>query len=267
MEIVIAIIISSVVAVIAYKKSSLSLSGSIAAIILGTSIFSFGGSIPFILMFVFFISSSIISKVGKSDKSYLNKIHEKSDTRDFVQVIANGGVALICLVIFQATKDMSFFIASAVSFAASNSDTWASEIGVLSRGKTISIITGKKIEKGISGGISLLGTVAALLGSTVIGIAYTVLYILVVGYDKKSLIVAIIIILSGFLGSIIDSILGVTIQGQFINELEGQITEKKFSSSKENKLISGYKFINNDTVNILSNFIVTMLSILVLKVI
>ena len=145
----------------------------IAAIILGTAIFSLGGSIPFTLMLVFFISSSIISKIGKNKKKGLDKIHEKSDARDFVQVIANGGVAVICLFLFQKTKDIRFFIASAVSFAAANSDTWASEIGVLSKGKTISIITGKKIEKGVSGGISLLGTVSAFLGATVIGIAYT----------------------------------------------------------------------------------------------
>lgn len=264
LEIIIGLISSTIIALVAYKKKSLNKSGMIAAIILGTAIFSLGGSIPFTLMLVFFISSSIISKIGKNKKKGLDKIHEKSDARDFVQVIANGGVAVICLFLFQKTKDIRFFIASAVSFAAANSDTWASEIGVLSKGKTISIITGKKIEKGVSGGISLLGTVSAFLGATVIGIAYTTIYILLVGYDKKSLIILFIIIILGFLGSIVDSILGITIQGQYIDDIEGNITEKKFNGRKENRLISGFRFINNDVVNILSNFIVTTLSILIL---
>lgn len=264
MELVIGIISSFIIALVAYKKKSLNASGVVAAIILGTAIFSFGGIIPFILMLVFFISSSIISKIGKNKKRNLDKIQEKGDARDFVQVIANGGLALICLLLFQITKDIKFFIASAVSFAASNSDTWASEIGVLSKGKTISIITGREIEKGVSGGVSLLGTVAALLGATVIGLLYTILNIAFLGYDKNCFEILLLIVVLGFLGSIVDSILGVTVQGHYINESNGNVTEKKFNGKKENNLKSGYKFINNDVVNILSNLIVITISILIL---
>ncbi|MBM6839600.1 DUF92 domain-containing protein, partial [Clostridium saudiense] len=124
-------------------------------------------------MLVFFISSSIISRIAKIQKISLEKIHEKGDARDFIQVIANGGIALICVILFQVTKDIKFLIASAVSFSVSNSDTWASELGVLSKGNTRSILTGKIIEKGVSGGVSLLGTLSAFLGATVIGLSYT----------------------------------------------------------------------------------------------
>ena len=68
----------------------------------------------------------------------------------------------------------------------------------------------------------------------------------------------------GFLGSILDSILGVTIQGHYIDELSEKITEKKFNGYRKNRLISGYRFINNDMVNILSNLIITTISILIL---
>ena len=250
-------------AIIAYKKNSLSMSGVVSAIILGTIIFILGGSIQFSLMLIFFISSSFISKIGKSKKKTIDKIHEKGDRRDFIQVIANGGIALICLVLFQITKDISFFVASAVSFAVSNSDTWASEIGVLSKGKTISIITGKRIEKGVSGGVSLLGTVFALLGSVVIGVSYAILNIFILGYNKNIFKILLLVILFGFLGSIVDSILGATIQGQYINDIDGYITEKKCDGNKDNRLISGCKFINNDAVNILSNLITVIIYILV----
>ena len=264
MKIIIGIIISAAISIIAYNKKSLNRSGMIAAIILGSFIFIFGGMIPFMLMLVFFISSSIISKIGKIKKRNLDKIHEKGDARDFIQVIANGGIALICVLLFQITKDPKFLIASAVSFAASNSDTWASELGVLSRGKTISIITGKRIEKGVSGGVSLLGTVSALLGATVIGLSYTINYIFTFGYDKNMIKILLIITLLGFLGSIVDSILGVTIQGHYIDESSGYITEKKVNGDRKNRLISGYRFINNDMVNIISNLIVTTIAILIL---
>ena len=264
MKIIIGIVVSALISLAAYKKKSLSKSGVIAAIIIGTAIFSLGGIIPFVLMMIFFISSSIISKLGKKRKLYLRDIHEKGDARDYVQVIANGGVALIFLVIFQITKDIKFFAASAVSFAVSNSDTWASEIGVLSKGRTISILTGKEIARGMSGGMSILGTVAAFLGSSLIALSYIFLDILIFGYNKNSLKILIIIIILGFLGSIIDSILGVTVQGQYIDESDGHITEKKHSIKCHNKLIKGFSIINNDAVNILSNLIVTVLSILIL---
>ena len=264
MKIIIGIITSVIIAIIAYNKKSLNRSGMIAAILLGSSIFVLGGIIPFTLMLVFFVSSSIISKIGKVKKKKLEKIHEKGDERDFIQVIANGGIALICVLLFQITKDPKFLIASAVSFAASNSDTWASELGVLSRGKTISIITGKRIEKGVSGGVSLLGTVSALLGATVIGLSYTISYIITLGYDKNIMKILLLIILLGFLGSIVDSILGVRIQGHYIDESSGNVTEKKVNGDRKNRLISGYRFINNDMVNILSNLIVTAIFVLIL---
>ena len=264
MKIIIGIIISVIIAIIAYNKKSLNRSGMITAILLGSLIFVLGGIIPFMLMLVFFISSSIISKIGKIKKRNLDKIHEKGDERDFIQVIANGGIALICVLLFQITKDPKFLIASAVSFAASNSDTWASELGILSKGKTISIITGKRIEKGVSGGVSLLGTLSALLGSTVIGLSYTISYIITLGYDKNIIKILLLIILLGFLGSIVDSVLGVTIQGHYIDESSGDVTEKKVNGDRKNRLISGYRFINNDMVNILSNLIVTAIFVLIL---
>lgn len=264
MKIIIGVLISAVIAIIAYNKKSLNRSGMIAAIILGSSIFILGGIIPFILMLIFFISSSIISKIGKIKKRNLDKIHEKGDARDFIQVIANGGIALICVLLFQITKDVKFLVASAVSFASANSDTWASELGVLSKGKTISIITGKSIEKGISGGVSLLGTASAFLGATVIGVSYTISYIFAWGYDNNIIKILLLIVLLGFLGSIVDSVLGVTIQGNYIDEASGNVTEKRINGARRNCLISGYRFINNDMVNILSNLIVTAISILIL---
>lgn len=264
MEIFIGIISSTIIALVAYNKKSLNISGTIAAIILGSSIFFLGGIIPFIIMLVFFISSSIISKVGKSKKKNLDRIHEKGDARDFIQVIANGGIALICLVLFRINMDSKFLIASAVSFAASTSDTWASEIGVLSKGKTISIITGKRIEQGVSGGISLLGTFSAVLGAILIGLLYSILHIFTFEYNKNILGVFLLIVILGFLGSIIDSILGEKFQGHYINEVDGSVTEKKYNGNRKNYLISGYRFINNDVVNILSNLIVTAISLVIL---
>lgn len=258
------IIPSLIIAYIAFRKGSLNTSGAVTAVFLGTSIFALGGVIPYILMVVFFISSSIFSKLGKKRKKSLDNIHEKGDKRDYIQVFANGGIALFCLFLFKVTDDSKFFIAAAVSFAASNSDTWASELGVLGKGKTISLIRGKVIERGISGGVSLFGTIAALLGSLLIASIFTITSIYNIGYSGNTMNIFFTIALCGFLGSIIDSIIGDTIQGQYKDNINGIITEKKYSDKGKNELIKGYSIINNDIVNVASNLIATVIALIIL---
>ena len=54
-----------------------------------------------------------------------------------------------------------------ISFALS--DTVATEVGLLSKAKPRSILTGKEINTGQSGGVTVRGEIAALTGSLLIG--------------------------------------------------------------------------------------------------
>ena len=56
------------------------------------------------------------------------------------------------------------------------------------------------------------------------------------------------IIQSGFLASLIDSILGATVQGKFETQ-SGEIIEKPEAGSL---LISGYRWVTNDAVNLIN---------------
>ena len=61
------------------------------------------------------------------------------------------------------------------------------------------------------------------------------------------------ILLAGFTASIIDSFLGATVQAQYLDTQNNKITEKPLNQSgKNNSLVSGFAFINNDWVNFLS---------------
>ena len=263
-NIIIGLIYSLIIAIVAYKKEKLSKSGAIAAVVLGTSIFYFGGIISSALMVAFFISSSMLSIFNKKVEKKLESLHEKGSKRDYVQVFANGGVALVCSIIYYYTNDYIYMIAMAISFAASTADTWASEIGVLSKKKTISIITFKEIENGMSGGVSLLGTFSALCGAGFIAVLFIVLSYILNGVNKNIVIILCVISVFGFLGAIIDSILGATLQGSYLNEEEGIITEKKISNGQRNKKIKGFDFINNDVVNIVSNILVVSIWLIVM---
>ena len=79
------------------------------------------------------------------------------------------------------------------------------------------------------------------------------MYFLFYGYNKIMPLGLIIISILGFLGTLIDSILGASIQAQYFCQEENLITEKKDYGGKSNKLIKGFRFFNNDMINYLSN--------------
>ena len=249
-------VISFFIAYAAYKKESLTLDGSIGATFLGTLMYATSGLFGSIVMVVFFLSSSILSHFKKNLKERAAKQFDKTGRRDIMQVFANGGVGLIHSILYYITNNPAFLVFLGISFAAANADTWATELGLLNRRNPISLRTFKPVEKGTSGAISLIGTLSALLGSMLIGL-FAAFGLSFLNIDISQLGIEFsqaftLVTLGGFFGSIIDSLLGTTVQGVYYShELEGE-TEKKEHNGKPNMLIRGFSFVNNDLVNFLS---------------
>ncbi len=216
-------------------------SGAFAAVFLAIFIYGTGQWLWTIPILVFFISSSLISKIGKSKKKEAELLYEKSSQRDSRQVFANGGISLFLALLFLFFENDFFFYAYLVSVASANADTWATEIGALSRVRPILITNFRTVEKGRSGGISLLGSTASLFGALIIAVTGKILY------PEISIMMILLITISGFAGSLIDSLFGATIQAQYKSKETNKITEKK-----NNLLYSGFFWINNDMVNLLS---------------
>ena len=257
------LISSFLIAFVAYKKASLSKSGFLAAIVLGTGIYYFGGLWFSIIMVAFFISSSILTKFKNYNKESFEKINEKSGNRDYMQVFANGGVGLIFAILYYINSNPIFLLAYAVSFAEATADTWASEVGVLSKKKPINILNLKPLKKGMSGGISMLGTTFAFLGASFIAFIYFMASINIYKDIKQSIIYTMICLVIGFIGSILDSILGASVQAQYYCEDLKSITEKRVHKGKYNKRIKGFSFINNDIVNLSSNLLSALMVLLI----
>lgn len=255
------LILSFAVAILAYKKKSLTLSGLIAAVIYGTSLYLFGGLFFFTVMIFFFISSSLLSKFKNKEKEICLKINDKGGNRDYTQVIANGLPSFVFAWLYFFTKSPAFILGFGTSLAAANADTWASELGVLSKKKPVSIVTGKVLTSGMSGGITAFGTAASFLGGLLISTTFVVGYNIKYPNNGQATLFFLFCLLGGFLGSIIDSILGATIQGIFWNESTGMLSENRYSSD-ENKLIKGCKYINNNLVNLFSVSLAAILAIL-----
>lgn len=260
LEHVLFILMSLVGSIFAVWRNSLSTSAALGAFLLGVALYLAGGPLFFSLLMVFFLSSTFLAhfKAGYKDPIEA-RIHAKSGRRDIVQVGANGGAALIMAVLFGLTHNPAYMVAVAASFAACNADTWASEIGILSKKAPVSLITFKPVSPGLSGGVSRLGLLASLGGSGLVALTYG-LYQFAAGNSGVLLWWQIgIITLGGLSGSIVDSLMGAAIQAKYISSKTGEITEKPTDGNQPNQLISGLSFVNNDFVNFASSLLAAML--------
>lgn len=258
MNILISILLSLILASYAYYKKSFTLFGSLLACIFSIIITFISGYIGFIILLITFFTTVIISKISKVKRNkIINDINQKHGRRDAIQVFSNVGLATISIIIYYFTKNNIYLITYACVMAASLADTIGSEIGVLSKSSSIDICTFKKITKGISGGISVLGIIFSFLGSLLIAVTYYFI-------AETSINILIFICLMGFLGSIIDSILGSLVQVKYFCKICNKYTERKEHCNKRTDYYKGIKIINNDIVNILNNLAVFIISIIIL---
>jgi uncharacterized protein (TIGR00297 family) len=143
------------------------------------------------------------------------------------------------------------------AFACCNGDTWASELGILSKSDPVLITTFKKVPRGTNGGISAWGLVVSFAGGIFIGAFHYIATIVFV--DNESLLNSpvqfpIILIggLAGLFGSLIDSYLGATFQ--FSGETkDGFIVENPNEAVR--KISGSFKLLNNHSVNLVSCFL------------
>lgn len=254
LRLVIALAVVLVIGFIAYRKRQLNLSGVIAAVVMGMAATLMGGFTSLSLYLFFLISAAVIGKLSKKIRG-LERIHKKGGRRDAVQVLANGGAALAAMLIHAFDSSPVYLAVFTACLAEACSDTWASEIGVLSKSEPVSILTFTKVPKGLSGGVSLLGTCSAMLSSILYGIfAFSC-------YDGINLSLVMVVIFSSFAGVMTDSVLGATLQAHFYDEKEDIITEH--SRDREGnalKLVRGLRFMDNDMVNLTSNIITFLLA-------
>ncbi len=258
----IAAVLNIVIAFAAYKKHALNISGAIAAIFIGICVYVFANPLVWLTLMIFFTSSSLISLYKKERKVKLSNEYEKTK-RNYKQVLANGLLSAVFSVLYFITESDVMLFVAVTSIAASCADTWGSELGALAKGKTISIITMKPVKKGESGGISLFGTNMSLVGSFLIAASYAISLLLQPEYPMaKILLITFGVTTIGFLGSLIDSFIGATVQEKFMDSKTGLVTEFRGSKSNPNKKVGGVSFINNDVVNFSSNLISTVIALM-----
>ena len=249
MQILYGFILATGVAFAAYRVHSLNKSGALAAALVGTIIFGMGGWQWAILLLTFFITSSGLSRAFKKRKQGLSEKFSKGSQRDAGQVFGNGGLATLFAALHAVYPESILpWIGFAASLAAVNADTWGTEVGVLNPTPPRMITDlRRRVEKGTSGGISLWGTFASLLGSSIIALPAVLLSSVgSLGISHFLLITA-----AGLTGSLFDSFLGATVQAMYYCPTDQKETEKHpiHTCGAQTIHIRGWEWLNNDWVN------------------
>ncbi len=263
--------INLLLAAAAFKRQSVSISGAVTGFIIGLIIYLSGGIWFWLHLGSFFISSTLLGRFKQEVKANSTSRHAKHGRRDGIQVVSNTGPGAAAALLYLVHPHPAFLAAFSAAFAAANADTWAGEIGMLSARRPTSILTGDVLPTGASGGITGLGFIASAAGAAFIAVVSSVGVLLSAAAGSLSatgsaagpdsglvpvvfftIAVAAIVTVCGFLGSVIDSLLGASLQAEYICSVSGEHTERPQSGNRQNTLIKGYHRINNDTVNLLS---------------
>jgi len=257
---------SSIIAWAGYRKRSLSHSGVAGAIIVGALTFGLGGWTWGLLLIAFFISSSFLSHYRKDNKRGLAEKFAKTSQRDLGQALANGGWGTILAIAYSCRPDPVLFAAFVGAMAAVNADTWATELGVLSPAPPHLLTTGQRVPVGDSGGVTFLGTMAALGGGLLIDLVALI-------FGRVEAILGSgplnghypwlmpIGILGGLAGSTFDSLLGATVQGiYYCSQCQKETESKVHRCGQPTRHLRGWRWLNNDLVNFVSSIVGSLMT-------
>jgi uncharacterized protein (TIGR00297 family) len=248
MQLIIGFLLATIVAFLAYRARSLNRSGAYAALLVGTVIFGLGGWAWSILLLTFFITSSALSRAFKKRKREANEKYAKGGQRDAGQVFGNGGIATLFAALHFFFPEATWpWLGFAASLAAVNADTWATELGVLNPTPPRLVTDLRKVvEKGTSGGVSPVGTLASLAGAGLIGLEAALFNPSGVNWTFF-----ILVTIAGLLGALFDSLLGATVQAIYYCPACQKETESNptHSCGTRTTQIRGWRWLDNDWVN------------------
>lgn len=237
-QVLIGIALAIVAAFAAYRAHALTLSGAVAAFLIGAVTFGIGGWQAALVLFAFFIPSTILSRIGKRRKRELVDVG-KQGARDAWQVAANGGIAAVALLLAPRFGGV-LLAAFAGAFAAASADTLGTEIGTLARGTPRSLLTLKPVPTGLSGGVTWQGTAAEFAGALLVAaVAFAV-----------HLAPFVPVAIAGIAGAFLDSALGATAQSlRYCPSCDRECETNPHICGTRTELRRGVEWFENDAVN------------------
>lgn len=235
-------LVAAAVASVAWRAGTLSRSGAIAALFMGALAIAAGWRWGALLI-LYFVSSSALSRVGSRMKARRSgSIVEKGGARDAAQVLANGGVFAAAAVLALAHPLDIWSTAAAGALAASASDSWGTEIGMLSSSPPRMITTLKIVPTGTSGGVSAIGLAAMVAGSLFIAVTAWLLH--------WNATVALAVLLGGLTGALADSFGGALWQSRrFCASCRSATERLVHDCGTRTERAGGLGWLDNDGIN------------------
>lgn len=237
-------------------RGYLRLNGAVAAWLVGYATLGAGGFAWFVPLLAFFLVVNWAGKLAHKFASHrlppgFERVEQKGSKRDFMQVFAKAGFGGVLAVAFALTHEGSpafaqmFFWAYIGTLCAAAADTFASEVGILSKTRPVRIWTLEPVVPGMSGGVTRFGYAAAAVGSLV-----PVVALALVGSPYRMGFGAFAgAIACGWIGSTVDSMVGASLQSKRQCVSCGRILEKNEHCGEPTKHFRGHPLINNDLVN------------------
>ena len=196
-----------VVAAAGWAARTVSLSGVIAGVIIGTVIYACAGTGAWVLLLVAFAVAAVTSRVGYKRKLQLGIAEERGGRRGAANAIANTGFAAgAALLAVISPYRVEALLALTAALAAGSSDTVASEIGKAFGRRTFLVVGFKPVPPGTSGALSLEGTAAGIVAAAVLA-----LLAVYAGVVPRAFLL--VVVLAATAASLIESALGATLEG------------------------------------------------------
>lgn len=246
-----AIALSATIAALGYRRGSLSGSGAVGAIGVGTATYLAGGWRWSSLLLGFFGSSSALARLETRSRGgkAIAEMAERGSRRGLTQALANGGVAATTALLApraRAGGQAAIAAAFAGALAAANADTWATETGGLSGRPPRDLIRGTEVPPGTSGGVTPVGLLGAAGGAALIAALASA-----VQEQPHAQQYGATVFLAGIAGSLADSALGGTLQARYRCPRCDKPTEKRVHScGTRTEQTGGLRWMTNDTVNL-----------------
>lgn len=238
------LVVSIAVSAAGWRARVLAGSGALVAVGVGTAVVAGLGWSGAVLLGTFFGSSSLLTRWTRE-----HGVAAKGHRRDAAQVLANGGIAAVMAVLALAIGEATAFACAAGSLAAATADTWATEIGSGSRRPPRLIISRRVVPPGTSGGVTRRGSAGAVAGALAIAMVAGLL-VTVAGREANAVKVGAVVFLAGLGGSLVDSVLGETVQERRRCPACDAPTDARVHRCGRRTLrVGGVPGVDNDVVN------------------
>ncbi len=209
------IIALALLAALTIFTNKLTVPAAAAGVVIGIAVFlgtSFSG---LFMLSGFFIAGTWATRHHKRFKVSIGLEEKNAGRRNINQVFANGGIAALCGIgAFLSPQNSDLLrLMLASSLASATADTLSSELGNVYGKKFYNIISFKPDRRGLDGVVSLEGTLCGIGGALFIGLISTFVF--------PGIKYPILVVLSGILGNVTDSVFGASLQRQGLLNNDG----------------------------------------------